>query len=89
MVDSGATGNSYDLKFATKMGLKAILKFKSEAVRAVEGTNLSSGPIVSHTEPVELISSEGHREVIQFNLINAHSFRAYWDYFGKQNTFPP
>ena len=75
MIDSGATGNFCDIRFAREIGIKAIPKEKCEAVRAVDGTNLSSGPIVNHTEPVEIITQEGHHETLQFNLIDAPQFQ--------------
>ena len=75
MIDSGATGNFCDIRFANEVGIQAIPKKRYEAVRAVDGTNLSSGPIVNHTEPVEIITQEGHREILQFNLIDAPQFQ--------------
>ncbi|KAJ1151607.1 hypothetical protein NDU88_004387 [Pleurodeles waltl] len=54
MIDSGATGNFCDIKYARKMGIRFIKKSTLEVVRAVDGTNLSSGPISHETEPIQM-----------------------------------
>ncbi|KAJ1194909.1 hypothetical protein NDU88_004194 [Pleurodeles waltl] len=75
MIDSGATGNFCDIKYARKMGIRFIKKSTLEVVRAVDGTNLSSGPISHETEPIQMQGFGGHQEQIIFNLIDAPQFQ--------------
>ena len=77
MVDSGATGNFIDKGLASQLGIPLLLKDVPEAVQAVDGSPLSSGPVNKHTMPLLLRHVAGgstHTENIQFNVIDAPQY---------------
>ena len=71
MIDSGATGVFCDWQFARHHHIPLVCKLIPEAVRSVDGSQLSSGPITHQTIQGKLVSLEIHQEEIQFDLIDA------------------
>ena len=76
MLDSGATGNFLDLALAAKMGVPIISKDLPEAVRAVDGSDLSSGLITHQTQDLVMTCDNVHTEKISFDLIDTPIFGA-------------
>ena len=76
MLDSGATGNFLDLALASSLDIPLVRKNFPEPVRAVDGSELSSGLITHQTPDLTMICDNGHTESISFDLINTPLFGA-------------
>ena len=76
MLDSGATGNFLDLTLAKDLGIPLIKKKLPEPVRAVDGSELSSGLITHQTSDLILVCDNGHTEQLDFDLIDTPLFGA-------------
>lgn len=74
MVDSGASGNFMDLSFAQRHGVKFQKKLSPVIMETVDGSPLSSGPVDQETEPLEIIITPQHHEVLSFLLISSPHF---------------
>ena len=77
MIDSGATGNFVDKDLIESLHIPTQLKGRPEAVQAVDGKPLSSGPITEHTVAVQMIcktEARSHQETIRFNVIAAPQY---------------
>ena len=76
MLDSGATGNFLDLTLSKSLGIPAMKKKIPEPVRAVDGSELSSGLITHQTPDLVLVCDNGHTESLTFDLIDTPLFGA-------------
>ena len=76
MLDSGATGNFLDISLAQRLEIKTVRKALPEPVRAVDGSELSSGSITHQTQDLVLVCDNGHTENLAFDLIDTPLFGA-------------
>ena len=74
MLDSGATGNFLDSSLARKLEIPVVSKLQPEPVRAVDGSELSSGLITHQTKDLAAFCDNGHTELITFDLIDTPLF---------------
>jgi hypothetical protein len=71
MIDSGATGNFMTAKLAASRKFRLHEKEKPQPLLVVDGTPISSngGMITHETVPIEVIMQGGHKESIQFDIV--------------------
>ena len=72
MIDSGATGNFMTRKVADTQGLLTQRKADPYPLLVVDGEPISSnnGMVTHETVPLEMVMLRGHKETIQFDIVN-------------------
>ncbi|MGH2639282.1 MAG: retropepsin-like aspartic protease [Rhabdochlamydiaceae bacterium] len=72
MIDSGATGNFITEKVATACGFLIQRKKDPYPLMVVDGEPISSnnGMVTHETVAMEMVMLQGHREMMQFDIIN-------------------
>ena len=72
MIDSGATGNFMTRKVADAQGFRMKLKAEPYPLMVVDGEPISSnnGMVTHETVPLVVVMLNGHREMIQFDIVH-------------------
>ena len=76
LINSRAMGNFLDLILAAKFNISQVKKKEPEPVRAVDGSELTSGQIQYQNVPLTIVCENGHTKVLVFYLIDTPSFGA-------------
>uniref|UniRef100_A0A8C5M7Z7 Gypsy retrotransposon integrase-like protein 1 n=1 Tax=Leptobrachium leishanense TaxID=445787 RepID=A0A8C5M7Z7_9ANUR len=74
MVDSGASSCFMDFTLATSLGIPYVNKKSPLSIQCVDGSPLTSGPVVLETIPLLVRIGNEHKEFLQFDLVTSPLF---------------